>query len=157
MHANVRKVVEAAAALGLDLQPREFPDGTRTAADAAAAIGVELGQIVKSLVFAVDGVPVVALVSGSNQLDEAKLAAAAGGARSSRLDATAVRDATGFPIGGIPPFGHATKMRVFVDADLLAYDVLWAAAGTPHVNFPITPSDLVSVTAGTVADVARRP
>ena len=156
MHANVRKVVEAAATLGLDLQPREFPDGTRTAADAAAAIGVELGQIVKSLVFAVDGVPVVALVSGSNQLDEAKLASAAGGARSSRLDATAVRDATGFPIGGIPPFGHATKMRVFVDEDLLAYDVLWAAAGTPHVNFPISPADLVAATAGTVADVAQR-
>lgn len=156
MHASVRKVVEAAAHLGLDLQPREFPDGTRTAADAAAAIGVELGQIVKSLVFAVDRVPVVALVSGSNQLDEAKLAGVAGGSRSSRLDATAVRDATGFPIGGIPPFGHATKMRVFVDEDLLAYDVVWAAAGTPHVNFPITPADLVAATAGTVADVARR-
>ena len=154
MHANVRRVVDAAAALGLHLEPREFPDSTRTAADAAAAIGVQLGQIVKSLVFAVDGTPVVALVSGSNQLDEAKLAAAAGGTRSNRLDANAVRDATGYPIGGIPPFGHASKMRVFVDADLLAYDVVWAAAGTPHVNFPVTPDQLVAATGGDVADLA---
>ena len=85
-----------------------FPDGAKTAADAAAAIGVDVGQIVKSLIFAVDGEVVLAFVSGANQLDEAKLAAAAGGARCARVDADTVRTVTGFPIGGVPPFGHAT-------------------------------------------------
>ena len=99
---------------------------------------------------------VLALVSGSNQLDEAALAAAAGGSSAAaRVDADAVRAATGFPIGGVPPFGLATSLRVFVDDDLLQYDELWAAAGTPHVNFAITPDDLVRVTGGTVGDVAR--
>ncbi|MDA0372071.1 MAG: hypothetical protein O3B06_11380, partial [Actinobacteria bacterium] len=102
MHPNVRRVVEAGRALGLEISPRRFPDGTKTAADAAAAIGVELGQIVKSLIFAVDGEVVLAYVSGSNQLDEKKLAAAAGGSKCSRVDADVVREATGFPIGGVP-------------------------------------------------------
>jgi Cys-tRNA(Pro) deacylase len=154
VHRNVTAVAEAAAALGLAIEPREFPDGTRTAADAAAAIGVELGQIVKSLVFAVDGQLVVALVSGSNRLDEHKLAAAAGGATAARVDADAVRDATGFPIGGVPPFGHRTPLPVFVDTDLLRYDEVWAAAGTPHVNFAITPDDLVRATGAIQADLA---
>jgi prolyl-tRNA editing enzyme YbaK/EbsC (Cys-tRNA(Pro) deacylase) len=152
VHRNVRRVVEAAAAAGLDIEPREFPEGTRTAADAAAAIGVELGQIVKSLCFEVDGVTVLALVSGSNQLDEGRLAAATGsGGTARRVDADHVRAATGFPIGGVPPFGLATDLPVHIDQDLLGYDVLWAAAGTPHVNFAITPDDLVRVTKGTVA------
>src|SRR6476659_8881113 len=97
MHRNVRAVVEAGRALGLDIHPRDFPDGTRSAADAAMAIGVDLGQIVKSLVFAVDGEAVVALVSGDNLLDENKLAEVAGGDRAWREDADTVRDATGFP------------------------------------------------------------
>lgn len=156
MHPNARRVVEAGRLLGVDVSPREFPDGTRTAADAALAIGVDLGQIVKSLVFAVDGEVVVALVSGDNLLDEKKLASAAGGDRSWREDAETVRDATGFPIGGVPPFGHRETMRVFVDEDLLTYDELWAAAGTPHVNFAITPADLVRASGGTVCDLAQR-
>jgi prolyl-tRNA editing enzyme YbaK/EbsC (Cys-tRNA(Pro) deacylase) len=156
MHKSVRRVVEAASAAGLAIEPREFPEGTRTAADAAAAIGVKLGQIVKSLCFAVDGAVVLALVSGSNRVDEAALAAAAGGSSAAaRVDADAVRAATGFPIGGVPPLGLATSLRVFIDRDLLQYDELWAAAGTPHVNFAITPDDLVRVTGGTVGDVAR--
>ena len=154
MHRNVGIVVEAAEQRGLAIEPREFPDGTRTAADAAAAIGVELGQIVKTLVFGVDDRLVVALVSGSNRLDEAKLAAAAGGDHCTRVDADAVREATGFPIGGVPPFGHRTELAVFVDPDLLQYDVVWAAAGTPHVNFAIAPDDLVRATNGTVVALA---
>ncbi len=155
MHPNTRRVVEAGEAVGVAVEPREFPEGTRTAADAAAAIGCALGQIVKSLVFTVDGETVMALVSGENQLDVAKLgAAAASTAKAKRADADAVRAATGFPIGGVPPFGHSTDVPVFVDADLLRYDVVWAAAGTPHTVFAVEPAALVSATRGTVADVA---
>ena len=126
VHPNVIRVVQAAKERGLEITTRRFPEGTKTAADAAAAIGVVVGQIVKSLVFAVDGEIVMALVSGSNQLDEKKLAAAAGGSKCSRVDADAVRAATGYPIGGVPPFGHSTQLRVFVDPDLLQYDEVWA-------------------------------
>jgi Cys-tRNA(Pro) deacylase len=155
MHRNVRRVVDAAQLLGVDIEPREFREGTRTAQDAADAIGVELGQIVKTLVFLVDGQAVAALVAGNNMLDEKRLAAADGGASSTRPDAQAVREVTGFPIGGVPPFGHVTPLRVYVDRDLLQYDVVWAAAGTPHVNFAITPEELVKATAGTVCDLRR--
>jgi prolyl-tRNA editing enzyme YbaK/EbsC (Cys-tRNA(Pro) deacylase) len=155
MHANVRRVVEAGAALGLDLQPRQFPEGTKTALDAAAAIGVQVGQIVKSLIFAVDGEVVLAYVSGKNQLAEKKLAAAAGGTKCARVDADVVREATGFPIGGVPPFGHATTLRVFIDPDLLEYDEVWAAAGTWNDVFAIVPADLVRASGGTVSDLKR--
>ncbi|MFZ1490527.1 MAG: YbaK/EbsC family protein [Ilumatobacteraceae bacterium] len=154
-HPNVERVVQAARERGLDIAPRTFPDGTKTAADAAAAIGVEVGQIVKSLIFAVDGEVVLAYVSGANQLDEAKLAAAAGGTTCSRVDADTVRAATGFPIGGVPPFGLATELRVFVDPDLLQWPEVWAAAGTWHDVFGIDPGDLVRVSAGTVVDLRR--
>ena len=156
MHRNVAAVVAAGRVLGLELEIRSFPDGTRTAADAAAAIGVELGQIVKSLAFAVDGEITMALLSGSNRLDEAALAVAAGGSSCERADAAAVRAATGFPIGGVPPFGHTTPLPIFLDRDLLAYDEVWAAAGTPHDNFAIAPADLVRATGATVADLAVR-
>lgn len=155
MHRNVKAVVEAGSVLGVEVRPREFPAGTRTAVDAALAIGVDLAQIVKSLVFCVDGEVVVALVSGSNQLDEARLAAAAGGELAWREDAETAREATGFPVGGIPPFGHREPLRVFVDSDLLLHDEVWAAAGTPSVNFPIAPDDLVRATLGQVCDLAR--
>lgn len=156
MHRNVRQVVEAGKALGVDVHAREFSQSTRTAADAAAAIGVELGQIVKSLVFAVDDEVVVALVSGENMLDERKLAEAAEGSEARREDADTVRETTGFAVGGVPPFGHREPLRVFVDEDLLSYDEVWAAAGTPHVNFPISPTALLRATGGTVCDLARR-
>ncbi len=156
MHRNVRTVVEAGMALGVEVRPHEYRDGTRTAADAARSIGVELGQIVKSLVFCVDGEVVIALVAGDNRLDEAKLARCAGGRKAWREDADTVRDATGFPVGGVPPFGHREPLRVFVDEDLLGYDELWASAGTSHHNFSITPDALVRVTAGTVCDLAVR-
>ena len=155
LHPNVVRVVEAARALGLEIVPRRFPDGTKTAADAAAAIGVELGQIVKSLIFAVDGEVVLAYVSGSNQLDEKKLAMAAGGLKCTRVDADVVRQATGFPIGGVPPFGHSTQLRVFVDPDLLQYDEVWAAAGTWNDVFGASPADIVRVAGGVVTDLKR--
>jgi prolyl-tRNA editing enzyme YbaK/EbsC (Cys-tRNA(Pro) deacylase) len=98
---------------------------------------------------------VLAYVSGSNQLDEAKLAAAAGGERCSRVDADTVREATGFPIGGVPPFGHRTELRVFVDPDLLDHDEVWAAAGTWHDVFPLSPAQLVEASGAVVADLRR--
>ena len=148
-------MVAAATAVGLQITPRRFPEGTKTAADAAAAIGVEVGQIVKSLVFAVDGEVVMAYVSGSNQLDENKLARAAGGAKSRRVDADAVREATGFPIGGVPPFGHANALRIFIDPDLLGYGEVWAAAGTWNDVFAIAPDDLVRASTGTVVELRK--
>ena len=155
VHANVRRVIEAAAALGLDITPRTFPDGTRTAQEAADAIGVQVGQIVKSLIFAVDGEVVLAYVSGANQLDESKLALAAGGAMCQRVDADVVRSTTGFPIGGVPPFGHTKQLRVFIDPDLLQYDEVWAAAGTWHDVFGIEPNKLVEASGGVVTDLKR--
>lgn len=155
MHANVQRVVDAASALGLAVTPRTFPDGTRTAQEAADAIGVELGQIVKSLIFGVDGEIVLAYVSGANQLNESKLALAAGGAMCQRVDADVVRSTTGFPIGGVPPFGLATPLRVFIDPDLLQYDEVWAAAGTWHDVFAIEPHQLVEASGGVVTDLKR--
>ena len=155
VHPNVARVVEAGRALGLAIVTRRFPEGTKTAQDAATAIGVQVGQIVKSLVFAVDGEIVMAYVSGANQLDEKKLAAAAGGTKCSRVDADAVREATGFPIGGVPPFGFEKTLRIFIDPDLLQYDEVWAAAGTWNDVFPITPNDLVRASGGVVTDLKR--
>ena len=155
IHPNVVRVMEAARERGLEITTKRFPEGTKTAADAAAAIGVSVGQIVKSLVFGVDTEIVMALVSGSNQLDEKKLALAAGGAKCSRVDADAVRAATGYPIGGVPPFGHSTQLRVFVDPDLLQYDEVWAAAGTWNDNFGAAPADIVRVAGGVVVDLKR--
>jgi prolyl-tRNA editing enzyme YbaK/EbsC (Cys-tRNA(Pro) deacylase) len=155
VHRNVQRVIDAGRALGVEVRPRTFPEGTKTAQDAADAIGCEVGQIVKSLIFAVDGEVVLAYVSGANQLDEAKLAAAAGGERCARVDAHIVRGATGFPIGGVPPFGHTTSLRVFIDPDLLEHDEIWAAAGTWNDVFALTPEQLASASGGTVVDLRR--
>jgi len=159
VHPNVQRVMDAARERGLEISTRRFPEGTKTAQDAANAIGVSVGQIVKSLVFAVDGEIVMAYVSGANQLDERKLALAAGGAKCARVDADAVRAATGYQIGGVPPFGHATQLRIFIDPDLLQYDgvndMVWAAAGTWNDNFAIAPNDLVRVSGAIVTDLKR--
>ena len=155
LHPNVVRVIAAARELGLEIQPRRYAEGAKTAADAAAAIGVEVGQIVKSLIFGVDGEIVLAYVSGANQLDESKLAAAAGGTRCARVDADAVRAATGYPIGGVPPFGHTTHLRVFIDPDLLQWPEVWAAAGTWHDVFGIEPHRLVEASGGAVTDLKR--
>ena len=142
-----------ARSAGLDLDVRRFPEGTRTAEDAARAIGCEVAQIVKSLVFAVDGRPVLALVSGANRLDPAKLAGLAGG-KVERADAGAVREATGYAIGGVPPFGHATALRTWMDADLERFEVVWAAAGRPDAVFAISPARLRELSGAEVADLA---
>jgi len=145
------KVAAAARERGLDVEVRAFPAGTRTAADAAAAIGCDVAQIVKSLVFVVDDDPVLALVGGADQLDTDRLAAAAGGGAVRRADADEVRAATGFAVGGVPPFGHATDLRCFVDDALLAHDVVWAAAGTPTHVFAAAPAALVQAAGAEVA------
>jgi prolyl-tRNA editing enzyme YbaK/EbsC (Cys-tRNA(Pro) deacylase) len=159
MHAAAQRVVDAASRQGLDVEVREFPEGTRTARDAAAAVGVQVGQIVKSLAFEVDGDIVLALVSGSNRLDESALARAAGSpdGQVKRANPDAVRAATGFAIGGVPPFGHATTLQTFVDGDLLDYDMVWAAAGTPRHVFAIGPTELVRASGGTVCTSLGTP
>jgi Cys-tRNA(Pro) deacylase len=141
--------------LGLSIHIVTFEDSTRTAEQAAAAIGCQVGQIVKSLVFTVGGAPVVALVSGANQLDTRKLAGLCGVGRKQvvRADAETARAATGFAIGGVPPFGHANALTVFIDKDLMLYDVVWAAAGTPNTVFAIQPNDLLRVAGGREADL----
>ena len=155
VHKNVARVIEAGRELGVEVEPRHFPEGAKTAQDAAEAIGVDVGQIVKSLIFGVDDHLVMAYVSGSNQLDEKKLAAAAGGAKCKRVDADAVRTSTGFPIGGVPPFGHLNPLAVFIDPDLLQFDEVWAAAGTWNDVFAITPDDLVQASGGAVTDLRK--
>jgi prolyl-tRNA editing enzyme YbaK/EbsC (Cys-tRNA(Pro) deacylase) len=147
-----RRVQSALDDLGLGTRVVVVEESARTAEEAAAAVGAELGQIVKSLVFAVDDELVLVLVSGANRLDTRKLGTLAHG-RVERADAEAVRVATGFAIGGIPPIAHARPLAVWCDADLLTYDTVWAAAGTPHAVFPIAPDDLVRVTDATVADL----
>jgi prolyl-tRNA editing enzyme YbaK/EbsC (Cys-tRNA(Pro) deacylase) len=131
---------------------RKFPEGTRTATDAARAVGCEVGQIVKSLVFVAGGRPVVALVSGGNRLDEGRFGAVAG-APVAKADATVAREATGYAIGGVPPFGHATDVPVFMDRDLLGYDSVWAAAGRPDSVFQIRPERLRELSNATVVDL----
>jgi prolyl-tRNA editing enzyme YbaK/EbsC (Cys-tRNA(Pro) deacylase) len=126
---------------------REFPEGTRTAQDAAAAIGCTVGQIVKSLVFVRGDEPVLVLCSGANTVDAGRLGLA-------KADADMVRSATGFAIGGVPPYGHPALLETLVDEDLLGYDEVWAAAGTPRSVFPLTPAQLVERSGGTVADVS---
>ena len=150
-----QKVADAAAALGLTIAVREFDESTRTAAEAATAVGCALGQIVKSLVFLAAGQPVLALVSGSNQLATAKLAALCGtsGKQVQRADADAVRAATGFAVGGVPPFGHVGVLRVFIDEDLGQYPTVWAAAGTPHAVFEIEFAALQRATGGLCANL----
>ena len=129
---------------------QEFPEGTRTAANAAAAIGCDVAQIVKSLVFVRDGEPVLVLCGGANTVDAERLGLA-------KADARLVRDASGFAIGGVPPYGWRTPpSEVLVDEDLLAHDELWAAAGTPRSVFPLTPDELVERSGGRPTAVARR-
>jgi len=135
-----------------EVNVKKFPDGTRTAIDAARAVGCELGQIVKSLVFVAGGKPVVALVSGSNRLDERKLGALAG-EPVAKADPETARAATGFSIGGVPPFGHATAVPVFMDSDLLGYPVVWAAAGRPDSVFEIDPARLRELSNAEVVDL----
>ncbi len=153
-HPNVARVEAAAMAAGLTITVSRFPEGTRTAEDAARAVGCAVSQIVKSLVFLVDGSPVVALVAGNDRLDPMRLAAALGAEVVRRADGDEVRAATGFAIGGVPPFGHARPLPVLVDAHLLEHDLVWAAAGLPDAVFSIEPAELTRVAAAQPASLA---
>ena len=155
MHPNALRVQGALRAAGGGAEVVELPGSTRTAVEAAAAIGVEVGQIAKSLVFVVDGEPVVAVLSGVDRLDAEKLRRLRGGHRVERADADTVRAATGFPIGGVSPVGH--DVPVVVDAGLAAYGVIWAAAGTPLAVYSTTFDELVALSGGEVGDVRVDP
>ena len=148
-----QRVQAALSAAGVAARIEAFPSSTRTAQEAADAVGTSVAQIVKSLVFLAGGAPVLALVSGANRLDPKRLAALTGVAIG-KADADAVRQATGYAIGGVPPTGFPAPIPTFIDRDLLQYDVIWAAAGTPRHVFPIAPEDLVRVTGGRVVELA---
>lgn len=150
-----RRVQQRAQDLGLEVVVRQMPGSTRTAEDAAAACGCTVGQIVKSLVFKgrTSGKPYLLLVSGSNRVDEKGVAAVIGEPLT-RPDAQFVRDTTGYAIGGIPPLGHASPLATYFDRDLLQYEVVWAAAGTPEAVFSVAPASLAEKTAATVISVS---
>lgn len=150
---KVDRVVETGRTLGIDVRPVIFDEETRTAADAARKVGCDVAQIVKSLVFQGGGRPILFLVSGANRVDLAKGAAAAGVDALDKADAQAARAATGFSIGATPPFGHTEEIPLFMDADLLAFDEVWAAAGRPDSVFPVDPKRLQEATGAVVADL----
>ncbi|MEU6068536.1 MULTISPECIES: YbaK/EbsC family protein [Streptomyces] len=135
---------------------RRFPDATRTSAEAAAAIGCELSQICKSLVFAADRVPVLVLMDGASRVDVERVREELGAEAVTRARADVVRETTGYAIGGVPPFGHRTRTRVLADRSLLEHDLVWAAAGTPHTVFPMEPTTLIAHAGGTLVDVRER-
>ena len=147
---KVRRVVEAGRLAGLTIEPVTFPDGTRTAADAARAVGCDVAQIVKSLVFDAGASPVLLLVSGANRVDIPTAAAAAGVATLDRADANLAKAATGFSIGATPPGGLANDLPVLMDEDLLQHDVVWAAAGRPDSVFAVAPAELARVSGAKV-------
>ena len=136
---------------GIQPDVHRFPEGTKTAADAARAIGCDVGQIVKSLVFIADDRPVMAFTSGANRVDEAKLAVVVGADTTRRASPEEARTATGFAVGGTPPFGHPERLTCVVDHDLLVWDQIWAAAGTPDSVFPLSPADLLRVSGASPA------
>lgn len=150
-------MLDAAERAGLVIEVIRFPAGTRTAEDAARAVGCEVAQIVKSLVFMVDGDPVVTLLSGADRLDPERLAEAMGGSQVRRADGDEVRAATGYAIGGVPPLGHPTGLQVFIDEHLLAQAEVWAAAGLPDAVFRVTPDALERASGARRASLAADP
>ena len=151
--ATAPSALRVQAVLGGRFTVLEFDAGTRTAADAAAAIGCTVAEIAKSLLFkAASGRPVLVVASGVNRVDEKKVAALLG-EKISRADADFVREKTGFAIGGVPPVGHVEALVALIDADLLQFETIWAAAGTPNAVFKLTPGELVELTGGRVAEV----
>lgn len=159
-HPAIQRVREAAARKGVSLDIRIFEQSTHTAAEAAAAVGAELGQIVKSLVFVAptdDGglEPIICLVSGQNRVDLARLAAVTGEPDIRRATAKEANDLTGYVIGGIPPFGHPKPIRIIMDPDLGRYPVVWAAAGTPTAVFPVPPASLRLLANAVVAPITE--
>jgi prolyl-tRNA editing enzyme YbaK/EbsC (Cys-tRNA(Pro) deacylase) len=158
-HPAIQRVLDAAVRKGVTIEVTRFDESTHTAAEAAVAVGAELGQIVKSLVFVVpadDGPePLLCLVSGPNRVDLARLAAVTGESDIRRANAREAHDLTGFSIGGIPPIGHARPMRAVMDPDLGRYPVVWAAAGLPTAVFPVPPGTLRMLANATVAPIAE--
>ncbi|ANH91950.1 MULTISPECIES: YbaK/EbsC family protein [unclassified Streptomyces] len=153
------RFVAALTELGLDElagRVRHFPEATRTAAEAAAAVGCELSQICKSLIFAADGVPVLVLMDGASRVDVERVREELGAEQVTRAKADVVRETTGYAIGGVPPFGHRTRTRVLADRSLLEHDMVWAAAGTPHTVFPMAPKELAERAGAVLVDVRER-
>jgi prolyl-tRNA editing enzyme YbaK/EbsC (Cys-tRNA(Pro) deacylase) len=152
--ASAPSALRVQAVLGERFAVFEFDAGTRTAADAAAAVGCAVAEIAKSLLFRgkESGRPVLVVASGTNRVDEKKVAAAIG-EKIGRADADFVREKTGFAIGGVPPIGHVVAPLTLIDEDLLALPTIWAAAGTPNAVFKLTPGELVELTGGRVAEV----
>ena len=146
-------MVAAAEAAGIRIAPVTFENETRTAEQAAAEIGCDVAQIVKSLIFQSHGRPLLFLVSGRNRLDPEAGAREAGVARLDKADAALTKEATGFSIGGVPPFGHATPLPVVIDEDLMSFDEIWAAGGRPDTVFALGPADLARATGGRVAAI----
>ena len=154
LSSSAQRVQDALDRAGIVTRIVEYTEPARTSAQAAAVLGCTVAQIAKSLVFrAASGRAVLVIASGANRVDESKVAAHVG-EPIGKADAAFVRDATGYAIGGIPPLGHAQALAPLIDRDLLRYEVVFAAGGTPHAMFPLSPGDLVRVSAGTVADVA---
>jgi prolyl-tRNA editing enzyme YbaK/EbsC (Cys-tRNA(Pro) deacylase) len=156
MSGAIDRFVEAARAQGVEPNVRRFPEGTKTAADAARAIGCDVGQIVKSLVFMADGRAVMAYTSGANRVDVARLGELVGAAEVRRATPEEAREATGFAVGGTPPFGHPRRLTSVVDEDLLRWDEVWAAAGTPDAVFALSPAELLRASGARPADLAER-
>jgi prolyl-tRNA editing enzyme YbaK/EbsC (Cys-tRNA(Pro) deacylase) len=159
-HPAVRRVLEAARRKGVELEVTVFDESTHTAEEAARAVGAELGQIVKSLVFVLpdeeaEAEPVLCLVSGPNRVDLGRLAAVLGRSDVRRASAREANNLTGFVIGGIPPFGHLRRVRVVMDPDLGRFPVVWAAAGLPTAVFPVAPAVLRMLADANVAPVAE--
>jgi prolyl-tRNA editing enzyme YbaK/EbsC (Cys-tRNA(Pro) deacylase) len=159
-HAGIQRVRDAAARKGVDLDVRVFDQSTHTAAEAAAAVGAELGQIVKSLVFVAPGdggtlEPILCLIAGHNRVDLARLAAVTGDQDVRRATAREADELTGFSIGGIPPIGHTRPVRVIMDPDLGRYPIVWAAAGTPTAVFPVPPATLRTLANAVVAPITE--
>jgi prolyl-tRNA editing enzyme YbaK/EbsC (Cys-tRNA(Pro) deacylase) len=154
-HSALR-VQQALQELGLSLVVLELPASTRSSQEAAQAIGCKVGQIAKSIIFrgALTDQPVLVIASGPNRIDEAILSDMLAESIS-KADADFVRQRTGFAIGGVPPLGHTEKLEIFIDQDLLQYPEIWAAAGTPHAVFRLTPQELVSMTSGKIIRVTR--
>ena len=161
IHPSIQRVLDAAARKGVTLEVTAFDESTHTAAEAAAALGVELGQIVKSLVFIMSGEggadPLLCLVSGTNRVDLARLAAVTSAVEVRRATAREAHELTGFAIGGIPPIGHLRTVRAIMDPDLSRYQVVWAAAGLPTAVFPVPPATLRVLADATVMPIAERP
>lgn len=148
-HPVTSRLVAFATDRGTPVEIRQFPEGTRTAVDAAKAVGTPVGAIVKSLVFVAGDEPIMVLVSGANRADEAALGARLGKVIR-RASPEEVRQATGAAIGGVTPFGHPAPLRTLMDPDLLAFDEVWCAAGTPESVFPLPPRTLLSLTGAQV-------